>query len=158
MILFMGAVWVGSLVQAEEQPMGGSDTTAIIGKVVKRPDGSKLGTIKDLVINWRSNGYNKYAVLSVRGLFGLKEDHITVPWVALAPSENKDYFVLNPTERVLKEGPDGMAYYFYDRSAAVVPHSGRTTTQSAHVIQDNIRSMVPVSKTLRTQWDAETVF
>ncbi len=51
-------VWVGvgPLAHAEEQSVGISDSRDMIGKLVKNLDGKNLGTIQDLVINWRSGG------------------------------------------------------------------------------------------------------
>ena len=76
----MGAVWVGSFVQAEEQVVGGSNSPGIIGKSVKSFDGGNLGTIKDLVIRWEGDGYIEYAVLSVGGGSFSGEEYIAVPW------------------------------------------------------------------------------
>lgn len=88
-------VGVGTLAHAEEQPVGISKSRDMIGKLVKNLDGKNLGTIKDLVINWRSGGYIEYVALSFGGFLGLGDEYIAVPWKALTSSENKEYFVLN---------------------------------------------------------------
>ncbi len=83
-LTLVGFVWVETLAQAEEQPVGMSHSTDMIGKLVKNLDGKDLGKIKDLVISWWSDGYIEYAVLSSGGFWGLEDEYsIAVPWGAL---------------------------------------------------------------------------
>jgi hypothetical protein len=51
---------------------------------------------------------------------------MAVPWNALAPSENEEYFVLNVHEERLKETSGFMAYRFYDRSSVPILRAGRS--------------------------------
>ena len=69
MLTLLVLVWAGTLAHAEEQPVRVSNSSDMIGKLVKTPDGKNLGKIKDLVINWRRGGYIEYAVLSFGGFF-----------------------------------------------------------------------------------------
>ncbi|OQW32265.1 MAG: hypothetical protein A4E19_19740 [Nitrospira sp. SG-bin1] len=137
-LTMVGCVWVGSLVHAEDQLAGVSNYAQMIGKPVKNPDGKNLGRIKDLVINWRSDGYIDYAVLSFGGFLGLGEEYVAVPWAALTPSENHDHFVWNVTEEHLKSAPGFMAYRFYDRSSVSVLRPSRANAQSAYVTKGDI--------------------
>lgn len=137
-------VWAETPAHAEEQPVGMSHSTDKIGKLVKNLDGKNLGKIKDLVINWRSDGYIEYAVLSLGGFFGLGDECVAVPWGALTLSDNKEHFVLNMKEGHLKDVPGFVAYRFYDRSSA--HRGGRSAAvQSTHVMKGNIGSDVNVS-------------
>lgn len=131
-------VWVGTLVHAEEQPVGMSHSTDMIGRLVKNLDGKNLGKIKDLVINWRSEGYIEYAVLSSGGFWGLEDEYsIAVPWGALTPSDNREHFVLNVKED-LKDAPGFVVYRFYDRSSVAAYRSGRSAVvPSARVMKSD---------------------
>ena len=142
-------VWMGTLAQAEEQPVGISHSTDtdMIGKLVKNLDGKNVGKIKDLVISWRSDGYIEYAVLSTDGFWGLEDEYsIAVPWGALTPSDNKEHFVLNVKEEHLKDAPWFMVYRFYDRSSAVAYRGDRSpVVSSAPMMRGDIKSDVNVS-------------
>ena len=140
-------VWMGTLAQAEEQPVGMSHSTDMIGKLVKNLNGKNVGKIKDLVISWRSDGYIEYAVLSTDGFWGLEDEYsIAVPWGALTPSDNKEHFVLNVKEEHLKDAPWFMVYRFYDRSSAVAYRGGRSAVvSSASMMRDDTGFDVNVS-------------
>ena len=140
-------VWMGTLAQAEEQPVGMSHSTDMIGKLVKNLNGKNVGKIKDLVISWRSDGYIEYAVLSTDGFWGLEDEYsIAVPWGALTPSDNKEHFVLNVKEEHLKDAPGFMVYRFYDRSSAVAYRGGRSAVvSSASMMRDDTGFDVNVS-------------
>lgn len=140
-------VWLGTLAQAEEQPVGMSHSTDMIGKLVKNPDGKTVGKIKDLVISWRSDGYIEYAVLSSGGFWGLEdESSIAVPWGALTPGDDREYFVLNVKQEHLKDVPEFGMYRFYDRSSAVAYRGGRSTVvSSAPMMKGDIGFDVNVS-------------
>lgn len=140
-------VWVRTLTHAEEQPVGMSHSTDMIGKLVKNLDGKDVGKIKDLVINWRSDGYIEYAVLSAGGFWGLEDRYsIAVPWRALTPSDNREHFVLDMKED-LKDAPGFVVHRFYDRSSAVAHRGGRSAVVSSAPIKmkSDIESDVNVS-------------
>ena len=142
-------IWVvgmGTLVHAEEQPVGTSNSRDMIGKLVKNLDGKTLGTIKDLVINWRSGGYIEYAVLSFGGFWGLGDECVAVPWEALMPSADKEHFVLNKKKEHLKGAPGFVVYRFYDRSSVAAHRGDRSAAvSSTHVMKGDIRSDANVS-------------
>jgi len=138
-------VWVGPLAHAD-QPPGMPNAPEMIGKPVKNLDGKNIGIIKDLVINWGSDGYSQYAVLSFGGFLGLGDEYVAVPWGALTLSDNKEYFVLNVKEEPLKNVPGFVAYRFYDRSSAIPPRNNRSTASPpAHVMKNDSRPDLNVS-------------
>jgi sporulation protein YlmC with PRC-barrel domain len=130
---------VGSIAHAD-QP------SEMIGKPVKNLDGKHIGTIEDLVINWGSDGYSEYAVLSFGGFLGLGDEYVAVPWGTLTLSENKEHFVLSVKEEQLKNSPGFLAYRFYDRSSAIPPRDNRSTASpSARVMKNDSGLDVNVS-------------
>jgi len=138
-------VWMGALAHAEEQPVRMSNPADMIGKLVKNSDGKNLGTIKDLVINWRRDGYIEYAVLSFGGFLGMGDEYVAVPWEALTPSDNKDHFVLNMKKKHLTDTPGFVVYRFYDRSSVAVQRSSRSTpSPSTHMMKGDIGSDLDV--------------
>jgi sporulation protein YlmC with PRC-barrel domain len=146
MLTLLVFVWGGTLAHANEHPVRVSNSSDMIGKLVKTPDGKNLGKIKDLVINWRSGGYIEYAVLSFGGLFGLGDEYVAVPWEALTLGDNKEHLVLNIKKEHLKNSPGFVVHHFYDRSSVAAQRGGRSTaTPSAHVMKGDIGSDVNVS-------------
>lgn len=95
----------GTLVHAEDQLVGVTKATNLIGKQVKNFDGKDVGQIKDLVINWRSGGFIEYAVLSFGGFLGLGDKYFAVPWKVMLLSGDKEHFILNVNEERLKKAP-----------------------------------------------------
>lgn len=145
-LAIVAVVWVGTSAHADDQIMVESPTISMIGKPVKNSEGKTLGKIKDLVINWRSDGYAQYAVLSVGGFMGLGEEHVAVPWATLVQSKDKEHFVLNMKEEHLKAISASTVYRFYDRSSAVGLRSSRSTTvSSAHALKGNSNSQANIS-------------
>lgn len=161
MLMFLVFVGVGSLAHAEEQSVKISNSTDMIGKLVKNSDGKNLGKIKDLIINWRNDGYIEYAVLSFGGFFGLGDEYVAVPGEALTLSDNKEYFVLNTTEEHLKVVHGFVAHHFYDRSSVVAQRGGRSTAApSVHMMNGDIGSdlNVSVARSFGMQRAMETEF
>lgn len=145
-VVCVGNFWTGALAHAEVQLGGMSNSIDVLGKPVKTFEGKVVGTIKDLVINWRSDGYIEYAVLSCGGFWGLGVEYFAVPWEALTPSDHKEHFVLNVKEEHLHDAPGFVVYRFYDRSSAAVLRAGRSTAaQSADAMKGDIGSDVKVS-------------
>lgn len=138
--------WMGTLSHAEDQLVEISNSRDMIGKPVTSLKGKTLGTINDVVINWQSDGYSEYAVLSFGGFFGLGVEYVAVPWKALSPSDNKEHFVLNMKEDHLKDIPGFIVYRFYDRSSVAVRRAGRSSrAQSSHITKGDIGSDFTVS-------------
>ncbi len=147
-VLFALVLFIRAGTQAHAGDHAGEmpNSSEAIGKPVKTPDGRSFGRIKDLVINWRSDGYTGYAVVSCGGFLGLGDEYVAVPWNALAPSDNKEYFVLNVDEEQLKETSGFMAYRFYDRSSAPILRAGRSS--------DSAQAMKGDSGTDGSNWNA----
>jgi sporulation protein YlmC with PRC-barrel domain len=154
----------GTQAHAEDHAGGMSNSSAAIGKPVKTPDGRSFGKIKDSVINWRSDGYIGYAVVSWGGFLGLGDEYVAVPWNVLALSDNKEYFVLNVNEEHLKETSGFMAYRFYDRSSAPILRAGRSLdAQSTHAMKgdsepDGSNWNASVARSFGRQYAMETEF
>ncbi len=142
-------IWVGTVAYADDQMVRMSNTTDMIGKLVKDGEGNFLGRIHDLVFHWRSDGYTEYAVLSLGGLFGEGEEHVAVPWEALKKDTRKDHFVLNMNKVELNDYPELVVYRLYDRSFAAVLGADRSTAaSSANATKDHIK---PAAKTSGTR-------
>jgi sporulation protein YlmC with PRC-barrel domain len=159
-VMVLLCVWMRTLAQAEDQLTGTTNSTDVIGKPVKTLEGKYLGRIKDLVINWRTDGYIEYAVLSFGGFLGLGVDYVTVPWDVLTLSETKDHFTLTVKEEDLKHTPGFAAYRFYDRSSAVLRSGRATVAQAAPLMKSASSSDVngPVARSFRMQYAMEEVF
>lgn len=152
-------VWVGTLAHADDQIMIESHTRGMIGKPVRSSEGKKLGEIKDLIINWRSDGYAQYAVISVGGFLGWGEEHVAVPLVTLTLSKDEEHFVLNGNEVRLKDIAASTVYRFYDRSSVAVFRGGRSTTaEPAHAIKgdDDFRANIAIAMSSGRQSVTET--
>lgn len=127
-VLAMGVfAWLGTLAHAGEQPARMSNSADMVGKLVKNHDGKNIGRVKDLVMNWKSDGYIEYAVVSFGGFLGLGDEYFAVPWKALTPSDNKEHFVLNMKQEDLKATPGFVAHHFYDRSSVTAQRGSRPT-------------------------------
>jgi sporulation protein YlmC with PRC-barrel domain len=141
-------VWVGTVAYADDQIVKMWNAPDMIGKPVKDQEGNALGRVQDLVLQWRSDGYIEYVVLSQGGMFGLGEERIAVPWEALTP--RKDHFVLDMQKVRLAALPEFVRYRFYDRSLSAVLGTGRPpTASSAHVVKGTIESAAHVSGLLK---------
>ncbi|OQW32264.1 MAG: hypothetical protein A4E19_19735 [Nitrospira sp. SG-bin1] len=103
--LMLGIASPGYVAQADQQLVGVTKATNLIGKHVTNLEGKDLGEIKDLVINWRSGGFVEYAVLSFGGFLGLGDKYFAVPWEIMTLSKDKEHFILNVKEERLKNAP-----------------------------------------------------
>lgn len=160
-LTIVGFIWRGIPAHAQDQLGGWSNSTDLIGKLVKNVDGKNVGKIKDLVINWRRDGYIEYAVLSFGGLFGVGDECFAVPWEALKPSDNKEYFVLNVKEEQFKDAARFVVYRFYDRSSAAVLRAERSSSaQSADVMKGGMMSDLnaSIAKPFSMQYAMEAEF
>jgi sporulation protein YlmC with PRC-barrel domain len=93
------------VVHADQQQVGVTKASNLIGTQVTNLQGKNLGEIKDLVVNWRGGGYIEYAVLSFGGFLGLGDKYFAVPWEAMVLSSDKERFILNVREERLKNAP-----------------------------------------------------
>jgi sporulation protein YlmC with PRC-barrel domain len=94
---------IGTLAPGRLGPMLLSAST-ISGDDVYNPQGDKLGSIKDLMMDIHS-GRVCYAVLSFGGFLSLGEKLFAVPWSALAVDTENKRLLLDTNEERLKEAP-----------------------------------------------------
>ena len=105
-------------------PTPAGHTTAIrakkvIGTSVKDPQGNKIGTVEDLVLDKQSNSI-LFAVVGFGCFLKIGEKFHPLPWAVLNYDENEDAYVVPFTEEELKAAPadtiaeltknDGLAY------------------------------------------------
>ena len=80
----------------EGAPTKVNKASSILGMDVRNQNNEHLGHIKDLVIDWKSEGVS-YAVISTgnKMLLDIKEKLLAVPLTALTPSSDQKHFILN---------------------------------------------------------------
>jgi sporulation protein YlmC with PRC-barrel domain len=86
---------------------GASDiikASTIIGTRVQSLERKDIGEVKDLAID-EHTGEILYAVLSFGGLFGIGDKYFAVPWEALDPTDDAEYFLLNVKKTDLSHAP-----------------------------------------------------
>ena len=74
------------------------------GTAVYNPQGVKLGSIDDLVID-KVSGNVRYAVLEFGGFLGMGTDRYPLPWSKLSYSTEHDGYVVPLTEAQLEGAP-----------------------------------------------------
>lgn len=74
------------------------------GTAVYNPNGDKLGSIDEIVIDKRS-GQVRYAALEFGGFLGLGTDRYPVPWNLLTYDTDKDGYVVPLDARQLDQAP-----------------------------------------------------
>lgn len=86
------------------------ETTSLIagdkvsGTKVYSPDGEKIGTIHDVMID-KSTGKVAYAVMSFGGFLGIGERYHPLPWSTLRYETDKHGYLVNVTADQLKAAP-----------------------------------------------------
>ena len=85
-------------VSTEGMPTRFDKASGLLGMEVRRPNGERLGRIKDLVIDWRTD-HVAYTVIST----GSSDKLLAVPLAALAPTANHKYLILD-TEKSKMQG------------------------------------------------------
>ena len=78
--------------------------TKVIGTKVYNRAGERLGSLRDLVIDFEE-GHVAYAVLSFGGLLGTGDKLFAIPWEALILNPKDQSFLLDVDKEVLKEAP-----------------------------------------------------
>ena len=86
------------------------------GTPVRRSDGTKVGSIENVMIEKRT-GRVVYAVMSFGGFLGMGEEYYALPWNALRYNERLDAYELNVTDEQLRSAP-AAASGFFDTGAA----------------------------------------
>jgi sporulation protein YlmC with PRC-barrel domain len=74
------------------------------GTAVYNPDGDKLGSIYNFMVD-KESGQVEYAVLQFGGFLGLGSDHYPVPWAALEYDEEEGGYVLDVDKEFLESAP-----------------------------------------------------
>jgi sporulation protein YlmC with PRC-barrel domain len=99
------------LICIEETAMNYSVTTGPVissdrveGTAVYNPDGDKLGSIDDLMID-KVSGQVRYAVLEFGGFLGLATDRYPLPWNMLKYDTSKDGYVVPLDKAKLASAP-----------------------------------------------------
>lgn len=87
---------------SEESPI--LPTKTLIGDKVRNPDGEDLGSIEELMIDFR-RGRIAYAVLSFGGFAGLADKLFAIPWSALRIDGSEGHLVLDVPRDRLKDAP-----------------------------------------------------
>ena len=74
------------------------------GTSVYNPDGDKLGTIDDLMID-KISGQVRYAVMEFGGFLGIGTDRYPIPWNMLKYDTSLDGYVVPLREDQLEKAP-----------------------------------------------------
>ena len=79
-----------------DAPARANKASGLLGMEVRNPNGERLGHIKELVIDWKSEQVS-YAVISTasKALASMGEKLLAVPLTALTPSADHRHLVLN---------------------------------------------------------------
>ena len=97
------------------------------GTAVYNPQGDKLGSIDDLIID-KQSGLVRYAALEFGGFLGMGTDRYPVPWSKLSYSTEHDGYVVPVTEADLAAAPsypaDKVPDYSDDYGRRVHDHYG----------------------------------
>lgn len=91
-----------TLERNETQRLIASDK--VEGTTVYNPQGEKLGTVANVMIDKRS-GKSEYAVLQFGGLFGLGSDHYPLPWDMLNYDTDQGGYVVDIAKEQLTGAP-----------------------------------------------------
>jgi sporulation protein YlmC with PRC-barrel domain len=86
-------------------------SSKVEGTPVYNPNGDKLGSIDDIVIDKRS-GHVRYAALEFGGFLGMGTDRYPLPWDMLTYDTGLDGYVVPLQKDQLEKAPH------YDRSAS----------------------------------------
>jgi sporulation protein YlmC with PRC-barrel domain len=74
------------------------------GTTVYNPDGEKLGSIHNFMVDKRT-GQVEYAVLQFGGLLGIGTDYYPLPWEVLEYDEEQGGYVVEIDKDALKDAP-----------------------------------------------------
>lgn len=85
----------------QQSPTESNKASSLVGMDVRNPGYEKLGSIKDIVINFET-GQISYAVLAVNnGVLGLNEKLLAVPVKAFRPDAGGEYLILHTDQEKL---------------------------------------------------------
>ena len=95
------------------------------GTPVRRPDGSKVGTIQRVMID-KLSGNVAYAVLTFGGFLGMGQKHLPVPWAKLKYDRTLGAYQVDLNEDELRRAPSFAAdkeFDWGDRSQEIQIHN-----------------------------------
>jgi hypothetical protein len=95
------------------------------GTAVRRPDGSKIGSIERLMID-KLSGKVAYAVLSFGGFLGMGEKHAPIPWDRLTYDPALEAYRVNLSDEEITCAPTHAAggdFDWGDRSREIEIHN-----------------------------------
>ena len=87
---------------ATESPL--LSATSLIGDKVRNSGDEYLGTVEELMIDFR-RGRIAYAVVSFGGIFGLGDKLFAIPFSLLELNPSRKCFVLDVTKQLMQEAP-----------------------------------------------------
>ena len=137
---------------SEGTPTRVNKASGILGMDVRNQNDEHLGHIKDLVIDWKTEGVS-YAVISTapKGLFGLGGKLLAVPLTALAPSSDHKHLILNADKSKLEaamgfdsdnwpsvSNPSWGAEPFWQKGTATPPMSNQPAKESDPKLKGNM--------------------
>ncbi|HYD63666.1 MAG TPA: PRC-barrel domain-containing protein [Noviherbaspirillum sp.] len=76
----------------------------IINSNVRDPKDKKIGQIKDLILDG-GRGEIAYAVVSFGGVLGVGSKLHAIPWQALEPSDDGNYYILHADRETISQAP-----------------------------------------------------
>ena len=76
----------------------------IIGTNVRDPKDRKIGQIKDLILDG-GRGEIAYAVVNFGGVMGVGRKFHAIPWQALQPSDDGNYYILHADRETINQAP-----------------------------------------------------
>ncbi len=98
------------------------------GTTVYAPNGDKLGSIRDLVID-KASGQVRYAALEFGGFLGMGTYLYPLPWAALTFDTEMDGYIANVSKKQLRQAPRHASHqpptYTADYGRSVDEHYAR---------------------------------
>src|SRR3569833_339748 len=79
-------------------------SSKVEGTAVYNPDGEKLGSIYNFMVD-KESGQVEYAVMQFGGFLGMGSDYYPVPWAALEYDEDQNGYVIDIDKEFLKNAP-----------------------------------------------------
>jgi hypothetical protein len=112
-------------IPSTSQPHSLVASDRVEGTPVRRSDGSKIGTIRRLMID-KHSGNVAYAVLTFGGFLGVGQKHLPIPWARLKYERTLGAYQLDLTEEELNSAPSFAAdkeFDWGDRSKELQIHN-----------------------------------
>jgi len=78
--------------------------TRIIGTTVRDARDRRIGQVKDLILDG-GRGEIAYAVVDFGGVLGVGKKFHAIPWQALQPSDDGNYYILHADRETISQAP-----------------------------------------------------